>query len=235
MLIHSDSNHLWSNIAVQIILAFLCTYSYEGISGTIKVFLAYILGGISGAMTFILFDESAGVLVGCSAGVFALLGLCVIDLCIDVYEYCKRKNSLGNTLPRQHKIVAFSRFTVFVVIILGDLVNFFTGSQHHGTVRVHMAGFFGGILCGSIFLMFGLLHRFYEKWKIADEPEDPKASLQELTVLNRSESSDEGKGCPRGKVETDGLQSQSLTLEETLDLLPKEHRKIFRQVSNLYQ
>ena len=220
MLVHDDWKHVMPNVGVQLILAGLSMFQHHGFFGQLEVLTTYLVGGFCGALEFILYDDAAK-LVGCSAGVSALLGLNLVDTGVDLVQWVKSRKRLvldnGKTFDNERKIVLAARILVFVALIGGELNQWRSSPGYADILRIHFAGFVGGVTVTLLFLVSRLCTENYCLGTMKNERDD--------------EEEDEEPG---RDVE---MVPMALKMSEASDLLqlPSEHRTLYRQISNIYQ
>ncbi len=109
MLVHKDPAHLWPNILIQLVLSAMATVRRPGIVGQLKILFIYALAGFGGGVAYTVLEErTSSALVGASAGVFGLCGLCIVDFTEDFWEYVcslRRNRRLGEAEQMQPAIV----------------------------------------------------------------------------------------------------------------------------------
>ncbi|KAJ8910386.1 hypothetical protein NQ315_017279, partial [Exocentrus adspersus] len=84
MLVHDDWYHLSLNVVIQCIFALLL----EKRQGHLRILLLYLLGGVTGVLGASCFHPD--LLIGASAGVYALLISNVADIILVLYTTLKK-------------------------------------------------------------------------------------------------------------------------------------------------
>jgi rhomboid-related protein 1/2/3 len=140
---HVGSMHLLGNLVLQVVIGI----PLEQFQGTIRMLIIYNVGVVGGALCFAVSDAH-GVLVGCSGGVYCLVGMCCGDLSLNwVNHRC-----------RWGKAAALGFFVALNVALANYSYYSKGGSMSHSA---HLGGIMVG-MCMSVTLGRNI---FSEKWK----------------------------------------------------------------------
>ena len=178
MFIHENPSHLWFNLILQLTFAWFAGFHHSGLVGHLEMLLVYLLSGFGGGVAFKIVETSSDQvsLVGSSAGVFGLAGLCVIDSAVDTVQFLM--NGFGRERPQvmnyyyslnqvsrlgymEKKRMMFISRTISVILVVAyNVYEIFEGNEEKKiSVMVHFAGFFSGIIVGGILIMCRLIYR----------------------------------------------------------------------------
>jgi membrane associated rhomboid family serine protease len=112
MLVHQDAEHLWPNLLIQLVLSGIATVRHPGFIGQLKIGLIYALSGYGGGVAYSMLDEKSSIaLVGASAGVFGLCGLCIVDFTEDLWDFVCEGRAARDTAAIQRMTVVPTRTT----------------------------------------------------------------------------------------------------------------------------
>ena len=162
--IHADTSHLIANIGGQLIFALLICLDIKEKNWIrlLKAILVYTVSILVGSIAFdyVPNKETCG-LVGASAGVFGLCGLCAIEglLCI-ICTHSPASPYTRNLIEYNNKLWTFvfagvKLFLCLILIAMDVYYNLPTSSNgaHNSGIRnnldtlyVHMGGFISGII-----------------------------------------------------------------------------------------
>lgn len=178
MLVHESQSHLWSNVATEITLAWFAsaaTTTRRGFTGQLELILVYLLSGFCGGLAFKAVTsglESDVGLVGGSAGVFGLAGLCFVDSIADLsgmlaHKWKKMRNSSYANLeavitPSRSSttriLLLVSRSSAALVIVGFDIYSavFRDGGFSHNkdVFSVHLGGLAAGVALSASLVVF---------------------------------------------------------------------------------
>ncbi len=180
MFAHKDRSHLWSNVATQLTLAWFASASASrrsaGIGAQLELLLVYLFSGFCGGLAFraaLAADPgspwSGAGLVGGSAGVFGLAGVCLFDSLADAAQILFRwirsrkaksdsYSNLGGTCRQKMKVATSrgllllaSRTLAAAVIVGFDLYHLAAGTEEDNSdvIAVHLGGLAGGLAASA--------------------------------------------------------------------------------------
>lgn len=148
MLVHFGWVHLLTNVAFQTFLAWLCGYKHD----VMAVLGTYVLGVLVGAAAFVSLGESRS-LVGCSAGVYALLGLCTVDMVEDTSS-CRKPRACA-TRKKCESLLVGLRLLLVAAVVIGDALGWagVVAAVKRDSLVVHTAGFLSGLVAGAVSML----------------------------------------------------------------------------------
>ena len=174
--IHADTPHLLANIGGQLIFSILVCLDIRESSWIrlIKAFLIYIfsIGGGSVAFDFVPNKETCG-LVGASAGVFGLCGMCIVEGFVCVVSILSSRPFARDFTEYNGKLweIVLGSVKLFLALILvgidlyynlpTDLGNDLISTKNNmDTLYVHIGGLMSGmILISLIEIINCIFHR----------------------------------------------------------------------------
>ncbi len=212
MFVHESSSHLWSNALTQLTLAWFCTVSRRrrqrqgrqksatgSLGGHFEILLVYFCGGFGGGLAFRNIEsrkgqDSAVGLVGSSAGVFALAGLCLCDTVADLWYLCwSRKGHRASTSQEDSDarwllvLLLCARTLALTVVLAFDCVSFLKsqeGDKEGEVVLVHLAGLLSGVAVAVAYRLFSILRRLVHPYKEVGEAAEEE-DREELRLMER--------------------------------------------------
>ena len=216
MFLHDSPSHLWYNMLSQLTFAWFASFHHHGIGGHFEILLVYLLAGFGGGVAFKVVEKSSSQirLVGCSAGVFGLAGLCLLDSLVDGitylwkkyrkkpnseemnYEYQSLNQSFATKAKGHKKRMIFIARTLCVLIqVAFDCYGAITGPhERRMSVLVHFAGFVSGIVIGLLLLGFRHIYSlFYKCGKISSDRRTPTVPELEAKMMDFEEKEDMAK------------------------------------------
>ena len=172
MLIHESPSHLWYNMLTQFTMAWFAMFRHYGLIGHFELLLVYLLSGFSGGFAFKIIENSTNQvnLVGASAGVFGIAGLCLWDSIAEMIEFCLircglqdkassyydlNQSTFGLSFVAKKRLMFFARTSAVIVLVAFDAYAFTTGDNaKRVTVLVHASGFACGVMLGLALFLF---------------------------------------------------------------------------------
>lgn len=193
MFVHESPSHLWFNLLTQLTLAWFAHFSHDqgpSILGHVEVLIVYLAAGFGGGVAFKIVETSGKHvrLIGSSAGVFGLAGLCTLDSLSDVIQLCWQKywqpaghdrdgyvrtlddsglhmefsrRSIFSMKSRERRLLIFASRTLSVSLLVAyDIYSYLVGDEvKRVSITVHAAGFVSGLLAGVIWRLFRMIIR----------------------------------------------------------------------------
>ena len=129
--VHKGIGHLFSNVVLLLVLGI----PLEMVHGWFRTGVLYTLGVILGNLSHVVF-KATGSLVGCSGGVYSLMGAHAVNIFLNWSEMPNRD----------------IRISVFGSMLVADLVNYWFLFQSGVSYMAHFGGYVSGVLGGSILL-----------------------------------------------------------------------------------
>ena len=163
--IHADTPHLLANIGGQAIFAILICLDIQEAPWIrmLKAILVYLMSIVGGSIAFdyVPNKETCG-LVGASAGVFGLSGMCIVEALICIVSIISKSSFPKNVIEYNDTLMRFilAGVKLFLSLILvgidlyynlpsssSHLVDTDLAKTHHlDTLYVHIGGLSSGIL-----------------------------------------------------------------------------------------
>jgi len=154
-LVHTDESHLYLNLALFVSIGTMLHTT----NNTITLLLLYMIGVVSGSLTFYVFDATSQPLVGCSGGVYCLVGASLSTM---VLNWREDSVILFKYWPNRAPIAYFGRFgqilrltAVFLLICLEFIPAALRRYQNKDigvSVVAHSFGFVSGLMVGAMVL-----------------------------------------------------------------------------------
>jgi len=154
-LVHADESHLGLNLVLFVSIGTMLHMT----NNTVTLLFLYILGVVSGSLTFYLFDATYRPLVGCSGGVYCLVGASLSTMILNWREDCI---ILFKYWPNRAPIAFCGRFgqilrLAAVVVIIGfefipAALRRYQNKDIGVSVVAHSFGFVCGCMVGAMVL-----------------------------------------------------------------------------------
>lgn len=160
---HASLTHLLSNL----IFVFLIVSFLESFVGFYWIASVYLLGGLGGGISYLLFDDGGSLaVVGASASVCALMSFLVIIKKDELMPW----SYFIAPIPEGYGAISLPVFFIFPLFLMSDFISILTESTSLSSsiaVSAHVGGAFAGLLLGIIFKVESkLLNHLRTIWQI---------------------------------------------------------------------
>jgi membrane associated rhomboid family serine protease len=145
--VHAGYEHLAFNVLMQIIFGMPVNL----VHGNLRFGLIYELGVIGGAIAFATMGGGGGALVGCSGGVYCIIGMMVAEIIIN---WDVSSKGLMNH---------WTRLVIIAIVLIVDFYLYFFERSESTSYSAHIGGFAVGMLIG-ILTLDNIEVSWFEKW-----------------------------------------------------------------------
>ena len=160
MFLHANLPHLLPNIGIQILLSFFAVQYKSSqlqmgngsntmlmMQAHLRVLFVYFSAILISSIGYYLRNPE-GTLIGCSAGVFGLAGICLIDAFNEAIIYLKEVKTASRT--SYEIIMMIVRFFIPLLLVFVDILF----DEDDESKIVHLIGLISGSVLGIVWKMF---------------------------------------------------------------------------------